>query len=51
MPEDKYYCKEDEIDIYELWLVLKKRIKSIISFFFMCDDFDVGYFMSCAFHI
>jgi capsular polysaccharide biosynthesis protein len=33
MREDKYYCKEDEIDIYELWLVLKKRIKFIISFF------------------
>lgn len=30
-----YYVEEDEIDLYELWLVLKKRRKLILSFFFL----------------
>lgn len=30
-----YYVEEDEIDLYELWLVLKKRKKLILSLFFL----------------
>ncbi len=33
MEEERYYYEEDEIDLYELWLVVKKRWKIILGLF------------------
>ena len=34
-PQPNYYIEEDEIDLYELWLTLKKRKKVILGLFFV----------------
>lgn len=51
MPEEnqnfkQHFCEEDEIDLYELWLTIKKRWKTVAVTTFIFFIFAVFYIIS-----